>query len=139
MLSLLFSLFSGLLPSRDSFGSAHLGEIFVVSGLGVIGLLTAQLLLAHGCRVLGLDLILLSVLAGSLGIDALDLSSGVDPVSWCLDHTEGVGVDGVLITASTSSSELSMLQLRFVVSVVELFLLVLQGSRFVGNFFTKRN
>ena len=82
------------------------GETFVVSGLGVIGLLTAQLLLAHGCRVLGLDPDPSKCkLAGSLGIDALDLSSGVDPVSWCLDHTEGVGVDGVLITASTSSSE----------------------------------
>ena len=27
----------------------------VVSGLGLIGLLTAQLLVSHGCRVLGLD------------------------------------------------------------------------------------
>ena len=32
-----------------------LGETFVVSGLGLIGLLTGQLLAAHGCRVLGLD------------------------------------------------------------------------------------
>ena len=30
-----------------------LGETFVVSGLGLIGLLTAQLLAAQGCRVLG--------------------------------------------------------------------------------------
>ena len=29
------------------------GETFVVSGLGLIGLLTAQLLMAQGCRVLG--------------------------------------------------------------------------------------
>jgi NADPH:quinone reductase-like Zn-dependent oxidoreductase len=32
-----------------------LGEAFVVSGLGLIGLITVQLLKAHGCRVLGLD------------------------------------------------------------------------------------
>src|SRR5690606_14910517 len=32
-----------------------LGEAFVVSGLGLVGLLTVQLLSAHGCRVLGLD------------------------------------------------------------------------------------
>ena len=32
-----------------------LGETFVVSGLGLIGLLTAQLLIANGCRVLGID------------------------------------------------------------------------------------
>ena len=31
------------------------GETFVVSGLGLIGLLTAQFLAAQGCRVLGLD------------------------------------------------------------------------------------
>ena len=32
-----------------------LGETFLVSGLGLIGLLTAQLLKAQGCRVLGVD------------------------------------------------------------------------------------
>ena len=32
-----------------------LGECVVVTGLGLIGLMTVQLLRAHGCRVLGLD------------------------------------------------------------------------------------
>lgn len=32
-----------------------LGEAVVVTGLGLIGLMTVQLLKAHGCRVLGLD------------------------------------------------------------------------------------
>ena len=31
------------------------GESFVVSGLGLIGLLTAQLLVSQGCRVFGID------------------------------------------------------------------------------------
>ena len=83
-----------------------LGETFLVSGLGLIGLLTAQLLRAHGCRVLGLDPDPLKcAMAEELGIDALNLSLGVDPVSWCQEHTCGLGVDGVLITAATSSSE----------------------------------
>jgi predicted dehydrogenase/threonine dehydrogenase-like Zn-dependent dehydrogenase len=83
-----------------------LGETFVVSGLGVIGLLTGQLLVAQGCRVLGLDPDPSKcALAGTLGITALQLANGVDPVAWCLDHTAGIGVDGVLITAATSSSE----------------------------------
>ena len=83
-----------------------LGETFVVSGLGVIGLLTAQLLTAHGCRVLGLDPDPSKCsLAEEFGVSALDLSSGIDPVAWCLDQTSGIGVDGVLITAATSSSE----------------------------------
>ncbi|QNJ07707.1 oxidoreductase / NAD-binding Rossmann fold family protein [Synechococcus sp. Minos11] len=82
------------------------GETFVVSGLGLIGLLTGQLLAAQGCRVLGLDPDFSKcALAETLGIASLHLGSGVDPVAWCLEHTSGIGVDGVLITAATSSSE----------------------------------
>ncbi len=83
-----------------------LGETFVVSGLGLIGLLTGQLLAAQGCRVLGLDPDSSKcALAETLGITTLHLASGVDPVAWCLEYTAGIGVDGVLITAATSSSE----------------------------------
>jgi predicted dehydrogenase/threonine dehydrogenase-like Zn-dependent dehydrogenase len=83
-----------------------LGETFVVSGLGLIGLLTAQLVAAHGCRVLGLDPDPAKcALAKSLGITALNLSAETDPVEWCLEQTDGIGVDGVLITAATASSE----------------------------------
>ena len=82
------------------------GETFVVSGLGLIGLLTAQLLAAQGCRVLGLDPDPDKCsLAEDLGVTALHLASGVDAVAWCLEQTAGTGVDGVLITAATSSSE----------------------------------
>jgi predicted dehydrogenase/threonine dehydrogenase-like Zn-dependent dehydrogenase len=83
-----------------------LGETFLVSGLGLIGLLTAQLLQAQGCRVLGLDPDPAKCqLAASLGIEALALASGPDPLPWILEHTAGIGVDGVLITAATASSE----------------------------------
>jgi predicted dehydrogenase/threonine dehydrogenase-like Zn-dependent dehydrogenase len=83
-----------------------LGETFLVSGLGLIGLLTAQLLQAQGCRVLGVDPDPGQCsLAQSLGIAAFPLSAAADPLAWCLEHTDGIGVDGVLITAATSSSE----------------------------------
>ena len=83
-----------------------LGETFVVSGLGLIGLLTAQLLQAQGSRVLGLDPDPQKcALAEDLGVVSLDLSLGTDPVAWCQEQTSGIGVDGVLITAATSSSE----------------------------------
>lgn len=83
-----------------------LGETFLVSGLGLIGLLTAQLLKAQGCRVLGLDPDPAKCqLAGAFGIAALPLSSSNDPLAWILEHTSGVGVDGALITAATASSE----------------------------------
>ena len=81
-----------------------LGETFVVSGLGLIGLLTAQLLIAQGCRVLGLDPDGAKCsLAEQFGVTALNLSSG-DPVAWCATNS-GIGVDGVLITAATSSTD----------------------------------
>jgi predicted dehydrogenase/threonine dehydrogenase-like Zn-dependent dehydrogenase len=81
------------------------GETVLVSGLGLIGLLTAQLLRAQGCRVLGLDPSAdACALARSLGVEVLQLG-GADPVVWCQSCTDGIGVDAVLITAATSSSE----------------------------------
>jgi len=83
-----------------------LGETFLVSGLGLIGLLTAQLLKTQGCRVLGVDTDPAKcTLASSLGIEALDLDNHPEPLSWILQHSSGIGVDGVLITAATTSSE----------------------------------
>ena len=83
-----------------------LGETFLVSGLGLIGLLTAQLLAAQGCRVLGLDPDPAKCdLAEELGVTVLCPSLGADPVAWCHDQTRGNGVDGVFITAATSSIE----------------------------------
>ena len=82
------------------------GETFLVSGLGLIGLLTAQLLLAQGCNVLGLDPDPDKCkLAESLGVSTFTLTAGSDPVAWAMNQTSGVGVDGVLITAATSSSQ----------------------------------
>ena len=83
-----------------------LGETFIVSGLGLVGLLSAQLLVAHGCKVLGLDPDPSKcALAEQFGVACLNLSQGTDPVAWCLEQTNGVGVDGVLICAATSSSD----------------------------------
>jgi predicted dehydrogenase/threonine dehydrogenase-like Zn-dependent dehydrogenase len=82
-----------------------LGETVLVSGLGLIGLLTAQLLRAHGCRVLGIDPNSASCdHARHLGFEVFHLN-GSDPVPWCLDLSAGVGVDAVVITAATSSSD----------------------------------
>jgi predicted dehydrogenase/threonine dehydrogenase-like Zn-dependent dehydrogenase len=82
-----------------------LGENVVVTGLGLIGLMTVQLLRANGCRVLGIDLDPKRLaLAKSLGAHTCDLSQGEDPVSAGMTFSGGRGVDAVLITASTKSS-----------------------------------
>lgn len=83
-----------------------LGEGIVVTGLGLIGLVTVQLLKAQGCRVLGLDLDADRLaLARRFGADVLDLKSGADPVAAAQSFSRGRGVDAVIVTASTKSSE----------------------------------
>jgi predicted dehydrogenase/threonine dehydrogenase-like Zn-dependent dehydrogenase len=83
-----------------------LGEAVVVTGLGLIGLVTVQLLRAHGCRVLGIDYDIGKLaLARQFGADVVDLSTGEDPVSAANVFSRGRGVDAVIITASTKSNE----------------------------------
>jgi predicted dehydrogenase len=75
--------------------------------LGLIGLLTVQLLRAHGCRVLGLDFDSDKLmLAKRFGAEVVvNLSSGEDPFAAAAAFSRGRGVDAVLITASTTSNE----------------------------------
>jgi predicted dehydrogenase/threonine dehydrogenase-like Zn-dependent dehydrogenase len=82
------------------------GESVVVVGLGLIGLLTAELLVANGCEVIGFDFDPAKVdLARTKGIKAYSVADGSDPVAIAKSLTNEVGVDGVLITASTKSDE----------------------------------
>ncbi|MDO9117854.1 MAG: bi-domain-containing oxidoreductase [Nitrospira sp.] len=83
-----------------------LGETVVVTGLGLIGLMTVQLLRAHGCRVLGLDYDTSKLdLARKLGAETVDLNQNADPVMAAMAFSRGRGVDAVIITASTKSNE----------------------------------
>ncbi|MER9776525.1 bi-domain-containing oxidoreductase [Mesorhizobium sp. M0220] len=83
-----------------------LGEAVVVIGLGLVGIMTVQLLRAHGCRVLGLDFDRSKLeLARLLGAEVIDLSAEADPVVVAQTFSRGRGVDGVIIAASTKSDE----------------------------------
>ncbi|CAN7340289.1 bi-domain-containing oxidoreductase [Variovorax paradoxus] len=83
-----------------------LGEAFVVTGVGLIGLLTVQLLRAHGCRVLAVDFDESKLaLARRFGAFTCNPSAGEDPVAAGMAFSRGQGVDGVIITASTKSSD----------------------------------
>ena len=82
-----------------------LGEVVVVMGLGLIGLMTVQLLRANGCRVLGIDFNKDKLaLAKSFGAEVVDLNKE-DPISVSEIYSRGRGVDAVIVTASTSSNE----------------------------------
>lgn len=83
-----------------------LGECVVVTGLGLIGLLTVQMLRAHGCRVLGIDFDPVRLeMASGFGAELVNPAMGGDVLARALAFSRGRGVDAVIITASTTSNE----------------------------------
>ncbi|MBN8806914.1 MAG: bi-domain-containing oxidoreductase [Sphingomonas sp.] len=79
-----------------------LGETVVVSGLGLIGLLTVQLLKANGCVVIGFDPNpRRAELAREMGAD---IAISTDLASIVAQATAGNGADAVIVTASTKSN-----------------------------------
>lgn len=85
----------------------QLGETVVVIGLGLVGMISAQLLKANGCRVIGIDYDKYKLdLASSLGITTINPTQGTDQVGIVEELTEGLGADGVIITASSKSDDI---------------------------------
>jgi predicted dehydrogenase/threonine dehydrogenase-like Zn-dependent dehydrogenase len=82
-----------------------LGTTVAVIGLGLLGQITVQLLKAAGCRVFGMDLLErradLAQASGAEGAAA----SAAEFRNLCFQQTAGRGVDAVLITADTASSD----------------------------------
>ena len=84
-----------------------LGEKVAVVGMGLIGLVTAQLLRAHGCQVLGVDINARRLaMAERHGARAVNVGAGADPVAATSAWTDGLGVDAVIITASAKSDQI---------------------------------
>lgn len=84
-----------------------IGETVVVVGLGLIGLLSAEMLIANGCRVIGYDIDNNKVkIAKSKGVLAFNPTDSIDPVKFVVDNTDGIGADSVLITASSKTNDI---------------------------------
>ncbi|MCK6511007.1 bi-domain-containing oxidoreductase [Myxococcota bacterium] len=84
-----------------------MGERFAVVGVGLLGLLSIQLLQANGCEVLAIDLNEERLnLAASYGAEVVRLGRGEDPIAHAAAWTQGRGVDGVLVTASAKTDEI---------------------------------
>jgi predicted dehydrogenase/threonine dehydrogenase-like Zn-dependent dehydrogenase len=82
-----------------------LGDIVGVIGLGLLGQLTVQILKAAGCRVVGMDIDPGRVdLALRLGAGAAATSSDAFSDA-CREQSAGRGIDAVLISAQTASSD----------------------------------
>lgn len=83
-----------------------LGETVAVIGLGLIGQLTIQLLMANGCQVIGMDFDSHRLsLAAKMGAKVVDLSNVKDVVSATNVFSRGRGIDAAIITASTKSND----------------------------------
>jgi predicted dehydrogenase/threonine dehydrogenase-like Zn-dependent dehydrogenase len=84
-----------------------LGETFVVVGLGILGQLTVQFLKANGCKVIGTDLDESRVkMALTLGADFGMTPKDGTPPEQVARLTDGLGADGVIITAASPSNEI---------------------------------
>lgn len=80
------------------------GETVVVTGLGLIGQLTAQLLKANGCRVIGVDIDTAKLeLAKNKGIETVLAG---DAESYIQSVTNYTGADAVIITAASKSNDI---------------------------------
>lgn len=91
----------------------RLGEYAAVVGLGLLGLITVQLLKANGCHVIGMDVTDANfALAKQLGCDHCVISddSAVQEVE---AFTRGYGTDAVLLTAATKSNAPMELAMEF--------------------------
>lgn len=82
------------------------GETHVVYGLGLIGLLTAQILQSNGCNVIGIDIDIDKLkLANNFGILTCNALTD-NPVTFVKTLTNQIGADGVIITASASQDSI---------------------------------
>jgi predicted dehydrogenase/threonine dehydrogenase-like Zn-dependent dehydrogenase len=85
----------------------RIGEYVAVIGLGLIGQITAQILNAAGCRVIGIDLIEGKLeLLQELGCYHAMNPETVDPVKEVNLYTADRGVDATIITAASQSDEI---------------------------------
>jgi predicted dehydrogenase/threonine dehydrogenase-like Zn-dependent dehydrogenase len=81
----------------------QIGESVAVIGLGLVGLLAAQVATAAGCNVLGIDLDPDRIaLASSLGLEAVQREKAIDSA---LAFTASRGFDIILICADTLSND----------------------------------
>jgi predicted dehydrogenase/threonine dehydrogenase-like Zn-dependent dehydrogenase len=83
----------------------RLGEVVALIGLGLLGLLTLQILKAAGCTVVGVDPLperakLAERLGAVAGTTSPDRLTGI-----CRQLTNGHGADAILITADTKSNQ----------------------------------
>ena len=100
-----FVMLGGIAMQGIRLAELTFGESVVVVGLGLLGMLTVQILSAYGCKVIGIDIdARKAVLAKEFGASA-GFVSGVDDIKAGVENlTKGFGADAVIITASSKDN-----------------------------------
>jgi predicted dehydrogenase/threonine dehydrogenase-like Zn-dependent dehydrogenase len=103
--SAVFTVISSIAMQGIRLAKPNIGDNYAVIGVGLIGLLTIQLLKANGCNVLAIDFDDSRLeLAKNYGADICNPNVS-DPVNSAFSYSNNVGVDGVIIAAATKSNE----------------------------------
>jgi len=101
-----FTVLSSIALQGVRLAEPALGERVAVLGLGLVGLLTVQILKANGCQVLGADFEENKLsLAEKFGAKTVNLAAGEDPIKAGMIFSDNQGIDRVIITAATDSSD----------------------------------
>ena len=84
----------------------NFGESVAIVGLGLVGLMCAQIVKANGCRVVGFDFDKDKVkMAEALGVEAYAFSDADDAISISTQFSRGQGVDVALVAAASPNSD----------------------------------
>ena len=103
--SAVFTVISSIAMQGIRLAKPNIGDNYAVIGVGLIGLLTIQLLKANGCNVLAIDFDDSRLeLAKNYGADICNPNMS-DPVNTAFSYSNNIGVDGVIIAAATKSNE----------------------------------
>ena len=82
------------------------GEVFLVIGLGILGYLSTQILVNNGCRIIGIDLEPSKVLLANELKNVEAYTTQQNYYQAIKQATDGHGVDGVIVTASSKSDDI---------------------------------
>lgn len=101
-----FAALGGIALEALRLAKPEIGHYVAVIGLGLLGQITAQVLKANGCKVLGIDILQDRLnMAKALGCSAVLDSKTSDLEAEAIRFSEGLGLDSVIILASTKSDE----------------------------------
>ena len=101
-----FSILGAIALQGIRLANTNLGETVAVIGLGLIGLLTLEILKASGCNVIAIDIDEKKVrIAKSLGVSSIKLSKSNSTVSTVDKITDGIGVDAAIVTSSSENNQ----------------------------------